>query len=167
MANERWSLVEDCANYSVSANGLIKNNRSGRILKPSPDSHGYPQVILSDHGHKKAHLVHRLVAKAFVDGYDDALQVNHRDGNKFNNRSSNLEWVTPSENSKHAYRTGLAHKCEYSGALPVSVRVMETGRVYASESECARNLGIKREGINACVNGRLDSYYGLHFERVT
>lgn len=49
--------------------------------------------------------VHRLVAEAFTDARDET--VNHKDGNKLNNRFSNLEWVSYSENNSHAFRIGL------------------------------------------------------------
>lgn len=53
-------------------------------------------------------LVHRIVAKYFCDNPENKPEVNHIDGNKSNNKASNLEWVTRSENELHAYRTGLA-----------------------------------------------------------
>lgn len=53
-------------------------------------------------------LVHRIVATYFCDNPEHKPEVNHIDGNKSNNRASNLEWVTRSENERHAYRTGLA-----------------------------------------------------------
>ncbi len=52
-------------------------------------------------------FVHRLVAQYFCDGYAEGLVVNHIDGDKTNNRSSNLEWVTRSENDLHAFSLGL------------------------------------------------------------
>lgn len=167
MASENWRDVDDFPNYLVSDDGRVKNRTTGRVLKACNDGYGYPQVILSNNGCKKSHRVHRLVAKAFLDydRDDDSLEVNHRNGIKTDNVVSNLEWTTPSENMLHAFRTGLIRKPLLS-ASATRIRVIETGRVYNSESECARDLGINREGINACVNGRLNSYYKLHFERV-
>ena len=51
--------------------------------------------------------VHRLVAKAFIPNPKNKSEVNHIDGNKENNKSSNLEWATASENRTHAFRIGL------------------------------------------------------------
>lgn len=51
--------------------------------------------------------VHRLVARAFVKGYQDNLEVNHKDGHPSNNRYTNLEWVTDFENVQHAIKLGL------------------------------------------------------------
>lgn len=167
MVAENWRDVDDFPNYLVSDDGRVKNRTTGRVLKACNDTYGYPQVILSNNGHKKSHRVHRLVTKAFLDNYDDSLEVNHRNGVKTDNFVTNLEWATASENMSHAYANGLAHKSPLSGTPPTKIRVVETGAMYDSESECARALGINREGINACVNGRLKSYYDLHFERIT
>lgn len=166
MVRERWRNISDYPLYRISSTGRVKNRVSGRILKPSIDRHGYLQVVLCENGSRHTDRIHRLVAEAFINGYETGLQVNHIDGNKRNNLVDNLEWVTPSENTIHAYAHGLAHKSYLAGKQRKRIRAIETGDVFDSESECARIMGVNREGINACLNGRSRTYYGFHYEFV-
>lgn len=69
--------------------------------------YGYVRVSLWDKGKRLNCSVHRLVAEVFCENPDSKEWVNHKDGNKQNNVSTNLEWVTGSENIKHAMETGL------------------------------------------------------------
>lgn len=62
---------------------------------------GYKRVFLSKDNKMKAFFAHRLVAQAFIDNPQHKPQINHKDGNKENNRADNLEWVTRKENWKH------------------------------------------------------------------
>jgi len=83
--------------------------RRGRVRKLSEGGSGYLIVHLSD-GDRRCHpLVHRLVAQAFCPQRIDSECVNHKDGDKHNNKSENLEWVTNSQNSRHAVQSGLRH----------------------------------------------------------
>ena len=56
---------------------------------------------------QKIHKIHRLLAEYFIPNPDNKPCVNHKDGNKLNNNLNNLEWVTISENTKHAYANKL------------------------------------------------------------
>lgn len=68
---------------------------------------GYPSITLSREGRRRSIWVHRLVAEAFIPVPDGKTEVNHKDGDKWNCSVGNLEWVTRSENIKHAYDNGL------------------------------------------------------------
>ncbi len=95
--------------YGVDADGNVYSKASGdvRRLKPAR-RHGYLLVFLSfGLGDKKRVPVHRLVALAFLSPDPNRPHVNHKNGVKHDNRATNLEWVTPRENSLHALTTGL------------------------------------------------------------
>ena len=94
--------------YSGSSLGRVRNDRTGRILKPGLDTSGYKYVILNFNGQKKNIKVHRLVLRCFnqVENFNE-LTVNHKDGNRLNNRLDNLEWMTFEENIYHAAENGL------------------------------------------------------------
>ena len=80
----------------------------GRVLKPCTDKDGYFALHLKGRNHKNFYYsVHRLVALSFLsDSYFENAVVNHKDHDKTNNRLENLEWVTPSYNSKHSFENG-------------------------------------------------------------
>lgn len=119
--NEKWKSIHGYEGYEVSSCGRVrsfKNFHNGltekpRILKQTESIHGYPYVSLVKNGKPKKHVVHRLVAAAFVSNSKNKPQVNHIDGNKTNNWSSNLEWCTKSENEAHAYKNNLKASTEY------------------------------------------------------
>lgn len=80
---------------------------STRILRQRIDGWGYLVLFLSKNGKSRPFSVHALVAKAFIKEVNKQKQVNHKNGDKKDNLLSNLEWVTPSENLRHAYSIGL------------------------------------------------------------
>ena len=80
--------------YIVYIDGTVVNLQTGNTIKPNT-SHkgGYLRVQLkSDIGHRKYHLVHRLVAQAFIPNPDELPLVCHRDDNPSNNTIGNLFW---------------------------------------------------------------------------
>lgn len=97
-------VIKDFTNYSISDEGIIINNKTGRILKGGLDQDGYRQVILCNKGLRRNCRIHREVALTFLPNPNNFPVINHIDGIKTNNNLSNLEWCTISHNTKHAYK---------------------------------------------------------------
>ena len=96
--------------------------------------------------------VHRLVAQAFLDDYDEKLEVNHKDGNKTNNNINNLEMMTRSENKLHAYRV-LKRKTNGKAILQYDLN-NNFIKEYESACSASRETNICRSAINDCCRGR-------------
>lgn len=139
-------------NYEVSNLGNVRNKKTGTVRQPVKRK-GYQKIRINN----RDVAIHRLVADSFYDGDHKEFQVNHIDGNKSNNFIGNLEFVTGSENVKHAYDTGL--KRPSGGLPPIPILDESTGKNYKSLQECARDIGGTRQGILYAVN-RYKSYKG-------
>lgn len=125
-----------------------------RELKQSVTHGGYLEVCFIHKRKTYKFLVHRLVAMAFVPGYEDGLVVNHKDGDKLNNDPDNLEWVTKGENSRHAWEAGL---------IPLRGEGQPTSKLKERQVAYIRkllNLGVPAHAISV-VAGVSDSLIAL------
>lgn len=105
---ERWIDVLGYAGvYEVSDAGNVRlrtntrRNKAGHLLKQTAATNGYLAVSLATDGSFRRKYVHRLVAEAFL-GPSLGREVNHKNGDKTDNRAENLEWVTHAQNQEHA-----------------------------------------------------------------
>jgi len=115
-------IIAEYTDYVIYDTGIIKSLKHNKIilLKYVLDRYGYPIICLSTNGKSKTFKIHRLVAQTFIPNPDNKPQVNHKDGNKQNNRVDNLEWVTRKENEKHAVENGLkGHKLLENDVLAI------------------------------------------------
>lgn len=121
---ELWKSVDGYdGRYLVSNTGKVKTlyTNPPREMYQTTTNYGYKQVVLHKNGGCKHIGVHRLVAFAFVEGYHDGLEVNHKDLDKTNNVATNLEWVTKSENQKHQHKAHnkpyIYNRCKVCGKI--------------------------------------------------
>ena len=85
--------------YSVTEDGRVWSNKSNKWLSQSVSYKGYLKVDLYQEGKRQGKFVHRLVAEAFLESpVGDAITVDHIDGDKINNRASNLQWLSVADN---------------------------------------------------------------------
>ena len=106
MIEEKWRKVTDWELYEVSNFGRIRNSKTGILKKSRANNRGYLLIQFEIKDRKNTFLVHRIVAEAFCKKKENDKIVNHIDGNKLNNNSSNLEWCNQSHNIKEAIRLG-------------------------------------------------------------
>jgi hypothetical protein len=112
----KWIVAENGDIYSPEKKITVCRNNTPyekvlnkKKLSPWISFSGY-KVVSQKNGKKRIKMfVHRLIALAFVDGYQNEFTVNHINGNKLDNRIENLEWVSLSQNSKHQWETGLVN----------------------------------------------------------
>ena len=164
MDEELWKEWPQDPRIKVSNKGNVISCRRGawHPLKVGHDHKGYPRVSA---GASSRH-VHRLVAETWIDNPNPNYytQVNHINGDKDDNRVENLEWVTPSQNMRHAFRTGLK---KHSGGLKATpILIVETGEIFESLHECARRIGGDPSHIAKCLAGKISNHRGYHFEYV-
>ena len=99
LVKEKWKISPDDPHYAVSDLGRIKLVSNDKIITQHINQSGYCTY--------RGTLAHRSIAKSFIPNPGNKETVNHIDGNKRNNRVTNLEWNTRKENTNHAVDNGL------------------------------------------------------------
>lgn len=144
--------------YQVSNLGNVRslhwnNSNVIRLLTPF-DNNGYLRIGFRVNRKLKNHMVHVLVAKVFVPNPLDKPCVNHIDGNKLNNRSDNLEWVSVSENIRHAIKHNLrTTNCCRWRPRKVCLYTLDGTFIksFPSQREASRQLHLSQSNISTAV----------------
>ena len=159
---EEWRPVKGFEDlYQVSSEGRVMrigapakrgHNTTGRLLKDHFHK-GYRIVNFCRNARRSRHLLHRLIAFAFLPPPEEGVQcINHKDGDKKNNDIANLEWVTFSENLKHSYRS-LGRKprpaVKLTEAEVIAIRASSSshralGRLFGVSEHTIRNVRIRK-----------------------
>lgn len=172
--------VSNVGNVRRLGYNMIKSNGAVMHLKPMhmkqhEDPDGYLTVgfTCKDIGIYKTCMVHRLVASAFIPNTENKPTVNHKDGNKKNNRIDNLEWATYQEQSDHAHRIGLRPHNMYveigrkaSKVVSIPVICTNTGERFKSMSDAEHKYGLYGGAVSICISTG-NPVHGLYFEKIT
>ena len=136
--------------------GFTNKRRFGNLT-----DRGYKSVTIRDRseGRKISRkvYVHKLVGMAFIPNTEHKPQINHKNGIKTDNRPENLEWCTNDENQRHR----CVELDLYGQGRPVVC--VETGKEYRTIKHAARQTGIQRSSISACISGRRITAGGMHW----
>lgn len=174
---EGYYQVSDLGNvrsidrYVLHKNGTLMPIK-GRLLRGAIAKNGYIQIILCVECVKKNLMVHRVVGKHFLRPQDSKSQINHINGIKTDNRAENLEWCTPSENIKHAYRNGMVGLVKPKGldnknSKPIK-GVDSNGNtiLFDSITQAANMLPNDASNIVKCLKGKQKSASGYKWEYI-
>lgn len=157
---EIWKPLRNFPSYNGSTEGRIMNIRTQRILKTFINEKGYEKVCLRKNNQQYTVSVHKVIAETFL-GEHPGMDVRHKDLDRSNNRPDNLEWCTRAESISKAFKRGSKLPARF-----IRVRVVETGLIFDSVSECARALDCDRSSISKCLVGKISNVKGWHFEVV-
>lgn len=181
--NERWRDIPNFENcYKASNLGRVrsldrqtvfKDGRArtfkGKIIKTQIRICGYEYASLCKEGVESIHSIHRLVLSAFR-GLEENLQVNHIDGNKLNNNITNLEWVTASENVRHAVKV-LGHRLAERNPAAVitnkqALEIIRLSKKELAQVEIAEIIGCSRLTVSRVITGKnFSSITGIKYKR--
>lgn len=147
-------------NYEVSDEGQIRNKTRGNTLAYIDNGKGYKVIKLYNTQRPQGRicLVHRIVLSTFCP-IEESKDVNHIDGNKANNKLSNLEWVTKSENTRHAHITGLfnsRNKLSLQQVMEIKSRLSTLE--YETYTKMGVEYGVKPSIISKIAKGQLYGY---------
>ena len=137
LASEEWRRCQyPLVRYEVSSLGRLRHARRKQPLRLKINNWGYLTISVRQNKSYKTVLIHHQVALSFCEGWREGLQVNHKDGDKYNNRAENLEWVSASENVRHD-RYVLRNQVKAVGLFDGS----RLKHLYPSARECNRQTG--------------------------
>lgn len=164
LPDEKWIKIKDYEDlYEISNYGRVKSfhSKQPRILKPATHN-GYEKVVLVKNGNKKPIFVHILVFTHFIENnIEQGYCIDHIDGNKLNNKVSNLRKVTYSDNILAAYHEQKVFKKK---KIVIAYKDnIEIGR-YDSFAQAGRELQCDSSGISKCCKGKLNQVKGYKFK---
>jgi len=176
MIEEIWKDIKEYEGmYQCSNLGNIKTldryikEKSGKLqfkkgipIKQRLNKNGYLQFGLNKNATRKMVYTHIIIANTFLENLSNFEVVNHKDGNKLNNKIDNLEFCTYSLNNKHAY-TELNRNISDYGASKVHVYIIDTIdkslKYYETITETSKNINLSHTQINRYLdkkNGKED-----------
>jgi len=153
---ETWKIIRYASNYQVSNLGNIKSKTNRLLLinyERLKKSNTRARPGLSVNGKLFQYYLHRIVAEHFIENPQNLPEVNHIDGNFYNNIASNLEWISKLDNMRHASENKLMKR--YTTKVKVTNRQTSEVKIYDSMKECSEYLNISSSTISQYCRKKL------------
>ena len=148
--------------YQISNLGNVKRIKKENYIlcKPSKDSHGYKQIVLTKDKKRKSFKVHRLVGKAFIPNPNNLPEINHKNEIKEDCYVSNLEWCSHIYNSRYGTRGYRCSKHSFKKVCQIDMITKEIIKTYDSMKDAEKETNIKYQGISKCCRKKQKSAGG-------
>lgn len=157
---EIWKRLHRFPNYEGSTEGRIKNIRTQRILKPYKDQEGRLKVTLRNNNKQRTVKVGNVIAETFL-GEHPGMDIYYKDRDHSNVNADNLGWRTRQDTVRDGYE-----RRSRNSQPAVHIRVIETGKIYNSILDCAKDLDCDKSSISKYLTGKLQHVKGYHFEAI-
>ena len=163
---ELWKQISYAHNYEISNLGNIRNTRSNKLLTINYDrlkkTKSRARPGLSVNGKIKGYYLHRIVAEHYIENTNKLPEVNHKDGNFYNNKVSNLEWISKKNNMQHAINNGLINK--YTRKIIIKNKLTGEVNKFDKLIDCANFINCSNGLISqTCNNKRVDKLYDIRY----
>jgi len=166
---ELWKTITYSPNYAVSNMGNIKNTKTNKLITINYDrlkkDNKRARPGLSHNGKIKQYYLHRIVAEHFIENMDNLPEVNHIDGDYYNNKATNLEWISKLDNMKHASDNKLMER--YTRKIIIINKETGEETIFDKVIDCAKYLECNPGQISlTCRGKRVDKLYDMKYETV-
>ena len=165
--DEIWKVITYAPNYEVSDFGNIRNINTQKVLLINYErlkkDNKRARPGLSHNGALKQYYLHRIVAEHFIDNPDNLPEVNHIDGDFYNNRADNLEWISKLNNMRHASENKLMKR--YTRKVIITNKETGEEKIFEKVTDCSEYLKCSAGLISrTCSGKRVDKVYEMRYE---
>tara|TARA_Y100000389_G_scaffold173853_1_gene183336 strand:+ start:3384 stop:4715 length:1332 start_codon:yes stop_codon:yes gene_type:complete len=164
---ELWKTITYAQNYEISNMGNIKNIKTNKLITINYERLKKDNIRarpgLSNEGKIKGYYLHRIVAEHFLDNPEKLPEVNHIDGDFYNNKAENLEWISKIDNMRHATENKLIER--YTRRVIIKNKGTNEEKIFDKVSDCAEYLKCNPGLISlTCRGKRIDKRYDMKYE---
>ncbi len=164
---EIWKTIEYANKYEVSNLGNIRTKKTNKlrslnIERLRKDNKRVRPGLINNEGKNKAYYLHRIVAEHFIENSTNLPEVNHIDGDCYNNKVDNLEWISKIDNMKHANENKLINR--YKRRVIITHKVTGEEKVFDKLTDCAEFVECHPGKISSiCCGKRCDKIWDMKY----